>query len=403
MAWTLLSILLCSFLSVQALPEGFVSETIVSPSDEASTMGFFTPNLSHIDHPPMMLLMSKKSGRIRVLENIVSSNDKTNSTNLQEEEDGKLILDLSENICNNGNRGLFSVAIHPNFLETQWVYVYYTQWREGCLEDAMLGPQNVLVRYTMNPTTLALENEELLMEFGSSGTQIRNGGAMAFGTDGLLYLATGDGGIGQSAQNRQNLFGKLLRLRDDGRPPEDNPYAAMGFPCGKSNGRVPNEFAFLQQEVYCSEIYSWGLRNPVKLALNAQQSNENKALFAVSDVGADAFEELSWVGTEYKARNYGWPVREGPCAASTQLPLCSPLLSGSNFVDPFHYYPHSRVGRLAGSVFVPDKTWPSKYNFLFLDMEFEKIYNLVEDSSAECIESCYPPTSGFVNTTCTFT
>jgi glucose/arabinose dehydrogenase len=415
---------------VQALPEGFVSE-VVNPRTKAVT-GVFAPNVRRKDHRPMMIVVSKP-GRVRVLENPENFNDENDDgedvyTN-KENDGSNVILDLSpgekdsNRICDNGERGLTSIAVHPDFLETRWVYLYYTRWREGCKEDAVSGPQNVLVRYTMNATTLLLENEELLLECGFLAGRVHNGGAMVFGTDGYLYLATGDGSNKASAQDRTNLHGSLLRLNDDGSVPDTNPYGGegKGIPCGKSNGIVvapekekENEidadfFAVVNgkendADIYCSEIYSWGFRNPIRMALNHHKSDKNKVLFSISDVGAQQFEELSWAGTDFQEKNYGWPFMEGPCVPNTidDCPLSSSF--DSNVVDPFHYYAHDSYengGCVAGSAFVPEGVhWPEEYKYLFMDFIFLKIYNLVEDPDAECRESCSPPTSRYINTTC---
>lgn len=358
-----------------------------------------------------MMLVASKEGRVRVLEQLEAHSSENKEDAYMDV--GNVILDLSssslsssstdEKLCTNGQRGLHSIAIHPDFLETRWVYLYYTRWRQGCLEDASLGPQNVLVRYTMNPTTLALENEELLLECGILRERIRNGGGMMFGTDGFLYLATGDGGVRTNAQERTNLQGSLLRVKDDGSIPEDNPYFGVGFPCGKTAGVVPINVSYIGKHVYCAEVYSWGFRNPIRMTLNLDQSNVNTTLFSISDVGADSFEELSWAGTEFKAKNYGWPEWEGPCAFDTAEPDCPVPSPDSNLVDPFHYYAHAssqKGGSVGGSAFVPDGSWPSEYHYLFMDTERQAIYNLNEDADAECRESCSPPNSAFVATAC---
>lgn len=405
---------LLSVAHVHALPKGFVSE-IVNSRTKAVT-GAFAPNLRRTDHRPMMLLASKE-GMVRVLENPENlddhnqDDDDSSSKYINKEDDyyynaeSNLILDLSgeETICDNGQRGIQSIAIHPDFLETRWVYLYYTRWREDCLEDALLGPQNVLVRYTMDETSLLLEDQEILLESGILEERINNGGAMMFGTDGYLYLATGDGGVKSKAQDRRNLQGSLLRLKDDGDVPKDNPYALKGVPCGKSNGILPEEDSENEKDdVYCSEIYSWGFRNPHRMALNPNESDEKSVLFSISDEGAHRFEELSWAGTDFEEQNYGWPEREGPCALDT--PENCPL-PDSNLVDPFHYYAHTSDekggGSVGGSAFVPEGIWPDEFKYLVTDLDLFQIYNLMEDADAECRIWCSPPNSGFRNTTCT--
>ena len=105
---------------------------------------------------------------------------------------------------------------------------------------------------------------------------------MAFGKDGKLYLTTGDAGKRDNAENNRNLHGSLLRLNDDGSVPSDNPFAAdgTGVPCGQSRGKVPGD---APADAVCSEIWSWGLRNPFRMAMDPTASGTR---FSVSDVGA---------------------------------------------------------------------------------------------------------------------
>jgi glucose/arabinose dehydrogenase len=271
----------------------------------------------------MMLIISRE-GTVRVLENPDNRND---GGDYKEDYENNLILDLSSKICDNGERGLLSVAIHPNFEEKRWVYLHYTRWREGCLEDAMLGPQNVLVRYTLNPNTLILENEELLVQGGMLSKTVHNGGAMVFGTDGHLYLATGDGGGDRaSAQDKTNLHGKLLRLRDDGSVPENNPYALTGIPCGQSKRVLPPIGG--SEGIYCSEIVSWGFSDPTRMVLRPRDSDE---MVSIRDARAETVQ-----------------------------------------------------------IFVPKRVWPGDYKRLVADFGLDKIDNLIKDPEC-LESSCVPP------------
>jgi len=109
-------------------------------------------------------------------------------------------------------------------------------------------------------------------------------------------------------------------------------------------------------------------------------------------------------GTDYAARNYGWPDKEGPCKKdrSDNCPFSDDDDDDEDgFVEPYHYYEHRAMkegGCVAGSAYVPPDLWPPKYKFLFIDFIFLEIYNLIEDPELEC-RSCTPPTSGYRNET----
>ena len=430
----------------EGLPEGFVREVVVRDraTTEALVAGAFAPNPRRDDHRPMLLVASKR-GIVHVLENPdhLRDNENENENEIDDDEDpletdddnnddnpnnnnsnsnNLVALDLQRDLCSNGDRGLLSIAVHPGFPETRWVYLYYTRRRDGvwgCLEDIELGPRNVLVRYTMNPATLLLEEETVLAEVGVLSTAYNNGGALGFGTDGALYLATGDGGVPESAPDRRGLHGKLLRLNDDGTVPGDNPYSALGVPCGKFGGTVPEIFREEEETnekvdaVYCSEVYAWGFRNPSRM--DAPLGSATRTTFSVVDTGGGGgglfFEEVNPAGTDYKERDYGWPDREGPCTTTTTTGRanrdCRPPPQGSSsdkiIVDPYHYYyRRSDAGSSAGAVaLVLSDTWPDKYRRLLLNADQTTVHALLLNPDAECrLASCSPPTPGYTNTTC---
>jgi hypothetical protein len=108
--------------------------------------------------------LNDKNGKIHVLENP------------DESPEDLLILNMNDMICTNGERGLHSLAIHPNFTTNQWIYAFYTYKNtEDCLESPVTGPWNVVSRFTMNSTTLELNlNDTVQVWRGkrSSGRQI---------------------------------------------------------------------------------------------------------------------------------------------------------------------------------------------------------------------------------------
>ena len=187
---------------------------------------------------------------------------------------------------------------------------------------------------------------------------------MIFGNDGKLYVATGDGGFPENAQDRKNNLGKLIRLNDDGSVPDDNPFIASNafesYDCHKNNGKVPDSAT---DDAICSEIFALGLRNPFRISMDPNE--KIKTQLAISDVGGKVWEEINYAGTDYAAVDYGHKKYEGPCFrhSDQECPV------SEDIEEPFYWYHHNdKGGCVAGSVFVPEGLWPEEYKFLFIDV-----------------------------------
>jgi len=369
---------------LDALPDGFIVETVTS--EARGTTGIFAPHPSNSKKPPIMLI-AEKAGKIVVLENP----DESSTT--------RIILDLEGRICTDGERGLQSITVHPNFRENRFVYLFYAHYLEGCPDSITEGTWNVVDRFVMNPETLELdyESREEIWRTSRLRFNIHNGGAMDFGVDGKLYVTTGDSGRKTLSQPLDNTLGSIIRLNDDGSIPDDNPYTSANgyeaYRCADTNGRIPIDSIY----GVCAEIYAHGFRNPFRIRMDPSETE--KVRFSISDVGGAYWEELSIGGTDYAARNYGWPDWEGPCRESS-LTNC-PIPNDNFAMEPYHYYQHRSTregGAVAGSVFVPPGIWPSEYSFLFIDFIFLEMFNLIEDPENEC-RSCTPPVSGYRNET----
>jgi glucose/arabinose dehydrogenase len=277
----LLLYLVGSFSSTFALPDGFIDEVVASR--DAIITGAFAPNPRNNDKS--MLLLSSKNGVIYAIE------DPDNS------EDGVVVGDFSDAICTNGERGLQSIAPHPNFKENRYIYLFYSKYVTDCPESESTGPPNRVSRYTMDPETLQIDpsTELLIMETSPSPKKMHNGGSMSFGVDGYLYITTGDGGLREPAysQDLTNLYGSVLRVDENGDAPASNPFTTAsggsGVPCGKNGtGRPP---VGSPTNAVCEEIYAYGLRNPFRLTMNP--NSIDRVLYSIGDVGASVWEELS--------------------------------------------------------------------------------------------------------------
>lgn len=201
-----------------------------------------------------------------------------------------VFLDLSTRVSTRNNEeGLLGLAFHPNYRNTGYFYVFYSSNK---------GPRhNVLSRFkvTANPGHADPASEvELLAVPKNFGNH--NGGMLAFGPDGYLYLSLGDGGGGGdpdgNGQKLSTVYGKILRLDVTDpealpyRIPPDNPFVGPGA----SPGARP-------------EIWAYGLRNTWRFSFD----RETGELWA-GDVGQNRLEEIDIIR---KGGNYGWSIMEG--------------------------------------------------------------------------------------------
>jgi glucose/arabinose dehydrogenase len=182
-------------------------------------------------------------------------------------------------VLSGGERGLLGVALSPVVGVTGSLYVYYTT-AEG-------GAHNRLSRFTIFGD-VAGSAEEVLVDLPPLSTaENHNGGALAFGPDGKLYLAVGDNANGTLAPLLTSPFGKILRFNADGTIPTDNPF-------------------FSQASGVNRAIWARGLRNPYTFAFQPGTGRMH-----INDVGLDSWEEID-LGRA--GANYGWPATEGATA-----------------------------------------------------------------------------------------
>jgi glucose/arabinose dehydrogenase len=201
----------------------------------------------------------------------------------------EVFLDIRPLVDNAGNEeGLLGLAFHPDYGDNGLFFVNYTASGPDC---------TVIARYRPDPRDTWRADPDSAQEILSFEQPFsnHNGGQLAFGPDGYLYIAVGDGGSGGDplghAQNRSTLLGSLLRIDVDspsgGRPygiPPDNPFA------GNTQG-------------WREEIFAYGLRNPWRFSFDPPTGR----LWA-ADVGQNAYEKIDLI---VSGGNYGWNLMEG--------------------------------------------------------------------------------------------
>ena len=233
-------------------------------------------------------------------------------------------LDISSEVNTDGERGLLSMAFAPDYATSGRFYVYLAAQPDGQLQVREY-------RRSANPD-VATPSGRRVWFADHPGEDNHNGGTIAFGRDGNLWIATGDGG-GQddeheNAQNPARPLGKLLRIDPRGTDPDEYTVPA-GSPFGTA-------------------VWAIGLRNPFRWSFDFLTGD-----IAIGDVGGGQKEEVDFRSWPDLGRgvNFGWPCREGFVAG--------PRSCSGSFTDPAFDLPHPANTALTGGVVVRDPGLPS--------------------------------------------
>ena len=190
-------------------------------------------------------------------------------------------LDISEKVSFGGERGLLGLAFHPHYKRNGRFFVNYSRAQDGA---------TVIAEFKVSTNPLSASPAERILLVVPQPYGNHNGGMIAFGPDGSLYIGMGDGGAGgdpgNRGQNPAELLGKMLRIDiDHGFPytvPSDNPFAMS------AQGQA---------------IYALGFRNPWRFSFDRLTGD-----LWVGDVGQNQWEEIDRVE---RGKNYGWRIMEG--------------------------------------------------------------------------------------------
>jgi glucose/arabinose dehydrogenase len=247
-------------------------------------------------------------------------------------------LDITSRVISGGERGLFSVAFHPQYATNHYFYVYFTTQPSGDIR---------IERFTATTADIAdPATSKLIIAQGHSLQTNHNGGLVSFGLDGMLYAGLGDGGGGgdpyHTGQDPDSLLGSLLRVDVD----HGDPYA------------IPPDNPFVGQANKRGEIWAKGLRNPWRYTFDAATG-----LLYIADVGQNAREEVDVEPASQPGLNYGWSVMEGTtcynATTCTQTGLTPPILDyghvgGSCSITGGYVYRGSTIPALRGHYFYSD-------------------------------------------------
>jgi glucose/arabinose dehydrogenase len=272
-------------------------------------------------------------------------------------------IDIAGRLTSGGEKGLLGMAFHPEFPDDPRAYLSYTA------DTGRLVSRISEFRTNDDGATLDPSTERVLLTVNQPQSN-HNGGGIAFGPDGFLYIGFGDGGgagdqhgaIG-NGQNLRTLLGKMLRIDVNDTAagfnyaiPADNPFAGNAL-CG-SGGTGAQE---------CPEIFAYGFRNPWRWSFDLSSGD-----LWVGDVGQSDWEEIDNV---VSGGNYGWRCREGAHAFNAD---CGPA---QDLLEPVAEYGHSAgVSVTGGYVYRGSAIADLAGRYVFGDLS-GRIWHIARDTS----------------------
>jgi glucose/arabinose dehydrogenase len=278
-------------------------------------------HIAHAGDGSSRLFITEQEGRIIILKNFVP--EKTP------------FLDIRDRVSCCGERGLLSVAFPPGYAKKRYLYVNYTN-KNG---------DTVVARYwlTADSDQADPKSEEMVL-FVKQPFPNHNGGQLAFGPDGFLYIGMGDGGAAgdlfKNGQNPDKLLGKILRIDVESKT---KPYA------------IPLGNPFINKKGHRPEIWALGLRNPWRFSFDRATGD-----LYIADVGQNKYEEVhvqpvSSPGGE----NYGWDIMEGMhCFQSKKCDT-------TGLVMPVVEYGHGEGCSITGGMVYRAREFPSLQGIYF--------------------------------------
>ncbi len=313
-------------------------EEIQLSIDVIVASGFVNPiYLTHAGDGSGRVFVVEQAGKIKILQN------------------GEVIqepfLDLVDVVQSGGERGLLSMAFHPDYVSKPYFYVYYTRKPDG---------ETVVARYQTsgNPNLADPTSSKTLLTVAQPYAN-HNGGQLGFGADGYLYIGMGDGGSGGDpenyAQNVNSMLGKMLRLDID----HGDPYA------------IPPDNPFVNAEGL-DEVWALGLRNPWRFSFDRETGDQY-----IGDVGQNNWEEIDFQFSNTPGGvNYGWRCKEASSTFNTSPP-CDDSSFLDSLIDPIAEYNHSAGQSVTGGYVYRGNLFPALSGYYFFaDYVQGKIWSL---------------------------
>lgn len=277
-------------------------------------------HIGHAGDGSQRVFLVEQGGRILILDN------------------GSLLpapfLDIHDNVLSGGEQGLLGMAFPPDPASKGHFYVNYTRAGDGSTVVSRF-------RVSADPNVADNGSETVLLTIDQPFSN-HNGGQIAFGPDGYLYIGMGDGGGGgdpdNNGQDKGTLLGKLLRIDVES---------------GAAPYGIPADNPFLSDNTARGEIWALGLRNPWRFSFDRDTGD-----LYLADVGQSNVEEIDFrPAGSGGGENYGWNVMEGNACFSN--PSCSP----GGFVLPVAVYDHGLGCSVTGGYVYRGPSFPALRGF----------------------------------------
>jgi len=287
-------------------------------------------------------------------------------------QDGQVLaepfLDIEDRVNCCGERGLLGMAFAPDFAHNGRFYVYYSS----------LSAENVVERHFLSETDPNKADPDRSQRILATPDNVaaHNGGQLAFGPDGYMYIGIGEDGLGTNAQNPADLRGKLLRIQVEPVYPAIAPETLHRtfLPSVPQQSSAPFVYAipptnpFVQTGGYRPEIWALGLRNPWRFSFDSQTGD-----LYLGDVGDRTYEEVNYEPAGSPGgRNYGWPVMEGMHCHT------NPSCNTDGMTLPVWEYMHTdgKCAIIGGVVYRGDEIPDLVGTYLYGDFCTGKVYGL---------------------------
>jgi uncharacterized protein (TIGR03382 family) len=308
--------------------------------------------------------------------------------------DGSVVQAGSFAVDTDSEKGLLGVEIHPQFSTNGRLFFYASDGPSTANKHRV---HSIVLRAdsTLDTTT------DLILLQNLMGPANHDGGALAIGPDGKLYVGVGDTGCNSGLppppplSNIGNYIGtclatangKILRINVDGSIPSDNPLAAPGVMvphCDGTCGGAPDPTNITSTPR--TEIWSWGFRNPFRFTFDPVTN-----FLWVGDVGEVSYEEVDLVT---KGQHYGWPYREGGVGEpNTICDNLGPGGVGADCIDPKYFCKHNSAAgnfdanceSITGGTFITTPSWPASFRglYFFGDNVYGSVWSLTPNANRD--------------------
>jgi glucose/arabinose dehydrogenase len=253
--------------------------------------------------------------------------------------------DLRASVSDDGERGLLSIAFAPDFATSRLLYAYFTDNEGDIRLDQLRAASGDLADPGYRRQTI---------EIPHPGASNHNGGTVRFGPDGYLWLATGDGAVGENASNTSSLLGKVLRIA--ARPAADGHAVPAGNPFG-------------------NEVWSYGLRNPFRFSFDRLTGD-----LLIGDVGQSTTEEIDLARSSSgrgRGADFGWPDCEGSYQTGSTTSACT-----TGVLPIIDQFQNDGWTTINGGVVVRDPSLPSLYGrYLYGDTNSGMLHSARPDGT----------------------